>query len=98
VNVCTCAGTAPGYPQHESYCGQPEPEDLRPVAGDPELLADGSIVAWEISSRTRISFVADQVFVTGGPFGTPPTERTVTAAQVRKFGLLLLAWAAGMQP
>lgn len=22
---CTCAGTAPGYPQHESYCGQPEP-------------------------------------------------------------------------
>ena len=22
--TCTCAGTAPGYPQHESYCGQPE--------------------------------------------------------------------------
>jgi NADPH-dependent 7-cyano-7-deazaguanine reductase QueF len=21
---CTCAGVAPGYPQHESYCGQPE--------------------------------------------------------------------------
>ena len=24
---CTCAGTAPGYPQHESYCGQPEELD-----------------------------------------------------------------------
>lgn len=24
---CTCAGTAPGYPQHESGCGQPEPDD-----------------------------------------------------------------------
>lgn len=23
---CTCAGTAPGYPQHESWCGQPEPD------------------------------------------------------------------------
>lgn len=28
---CTCAGTAPGYPQHESYCGQVEHED-RPFA------------------------------------------------------------------
>ena len=24
--TCTCAGTAPGYPQHESYCGQREVE------------------------------------------------------------------------
>jgi hypothetical protein len=74
-----------------------EPETLQPANGDPELLADGSIVAWEISSRTRISFVSDQIFITGH-FPDPPTERTVTAAQVRKFGLLLLAWAAGMQP
>lgn len=22
--ICTCAGTAPGYPQHESHCGQTE--------------------------------------------------------------------------
>lgn len=22
---CTCAGTAPGFPEHESYCGLPEP-------------------------------------------------------------------------
>lgn len=25
--VCTCAGTAPGYPQHESFCGQPDPDE-----------------------------------------------------------------------
>jgi hypothetical protein len=24
---CTCGGTAPGYPQHESFCGQPETDD-----------------------------------------------------------------------
>lgn len=22
---CTCSGTAPGFPQHESWCGLPEP-------------------------------------------------------------------------
>lgn len=22
---CTCAGTSPGFPQHESWCGLPEP-------------------------------------------------------------------------
>lgn len=27
--TCTCAGTAPGYPQHEDHCGQPE-DDCRP--------------------------------------------------------------------
>ena len=27
MSVCTCAGTAPGYPQHESYCGKLELED-----------------------------------------------------------------------
>lgn len=33
--TCTCAGTAPGYPQHESFCGQPEPvEDAPYVEGD----------------------------------------------------------------
>ena len=25
VRGCTCAGTAPGYPQHESYCGTDGP-------------------------------------------------------------------------
>lgn len=25
---CTCAGTAPGYPQHESFCGDPDPDDV----------------------------------------------------------------------
>lgn len=25
VKGCTCAGTAPGYPQHESYCGTDGP-------------------------------------------------------------------------
>jgi len=25
--VCTCAGPAPGYPQHEGFCGQPEDDD-----------------------------------------------------------------------
>ncbi len=25
--TCTCAGTAPGYPQHEDGCGQPEIEE-----------------------------------------------------------------------
>jgi hypothetical protein len=74
-----------------------ETETLQPANGDPELLADGSIVAWEISSRTRISFVHDQIFVTGH-FPDPPTERIVTAEQVRRFALLLLAWAERMQP
>lgn len=22
--TCTCGGTAPGYPQHEDWCGKPE--------------------------------------------------------------------------
>ena len=26
---CTCAGVAPGYPQHEQWCGKPEVEDYR---------------------------------------------------------------------
>jgi hypothetical protein len=97
--ACTCAGTAPGYPQHETGCGQAEPEfvaPIQPAAGDPELLADGSIVAWEISSRTRISFVSDQIFVTGH-FPDPPTERLVTAEQVRRFALLLLLLAERIQ-
>lgn len=25
--TCTCAGTAPGYPQHEPDCGKVEPDD-----------------------------------------------------------------------
>lgn len=25
--MCTCTGTAPGYPQHESYCGT-DPDEL----------------------------------------------------------------------
>jgi hypothetical protein len=25
--TCTCAGVAPGYPQHEDWCGRPESED-----------------------------------------------------------------------
>ena len=28
--TCTCAGTAPGYPQHESFCGQPDPVEPAP--------------------------------------------------------------------
>jgi hypothetical protein len=24
--VCTCAGTSPGFPQHEEFCGLPERE------------------------------------------------------------------------
>lgn len=28
--VCTCAGTAPGYPQHEPFCGEPEPDEDEP--------------------------------------------------------------------
>jgi hypothetical protein len=71
--------------------------DIRPVAGEPELVADGSIVGWDISSRVRINFVGDQILVTGQGMDAP-TERTVTPAQVRRWGLLLLAWAAGMQP
>jgi hypothetical protein len=70
---------------------------IRPVNGEPELVADGSIVGWDISSRVRINFVSDQIFVTGQGMDAP-TERTVTPAQVRRWGLLLLAWAAGMQP
>jgi hypothetical protein len=32
--VCTCAGTAPGYPQHEDWCGKPEVDEppIRTVA------------------------------------------------------------------
>ena len=26
-NRCTCADPAPGYPQHESFCGQPDPDE-----------------------------------------------------------------------
>jgi hypothetical protein len=76
-----------------------EPEfvaPIQPAAGDPELLADGSIVAWEISSRTRISFVHDQIFITGH-FPDPPTERTVTVEQIRRFANLLLDFAAEQQ-
>jgi hypothetical protein len=67
--------------------------ELRPAAGDPELLADGSIVGWDISSRTRICFVNDQILVTGQGLDAP-TERTVTPEQVRRFALLLLAYTA----
>jgi hypothetical protein len=31
---CTCAGTAPGYPQHEPGCGQPEPPECPVCDGD----------------------------------------------------------------
>lgn len=24
---CTCAGPTLGYPQHESFCGQPDPDE-----------------------------------------------------------------------
>lgn len=30
---CTCAGTSPGFPQHEDFCGLPEVE-YRPTAED----------------------------------------------------------------
>ena len=69
---------------------------VQPVAGDPELLADGSIVGWDISSRTRICFVGDQILVTGNGVDVP-TERTVTPEQVRRFALLLLAYTAAQQ-
>lgn len=29
---CTCAGTAPGYPQHELDCGHDVPEDATEAA------------------------------------------------------------------
>jgi hypothetical protein len=74
-----------------------ELETLQRVAGEPELVADGSIVGWDISSRVRINFVSDEIMITGQGLGAP-LERTVTPAQVRRWGLLLLAWAAGMQP
>lgn len=37
--VCTCAGTAPGYPQHEAFCGQPD--------GDPEDPDELSMREWQ---------------------------------------------------
>jgi hypothetical protein len=44
--TCTCAGTAPGYPQHESYCGKPDPDEDDGCAGcrviGPLLTAPGT--------------------------------------------------------
>lgn len=28
MTECTCGGTAPGYPQHELKCGEPENDGL----------------------------------------------------------------------
>ena len=50
---CTCAGTAPGYPQHEEFCGQDDGDpvahgdlangrpDLRDLAGDVAARPEG---------------------------------------------------------
>jgi hypothetical protein len=44
---CTCAGTAPGYPQHESFCGQPE--------DDPAEIADQEALhAWQDANEPTI--------------------------------------------
>jgi hypothetical protein len=32
--VCTCVGPEPGYPQHQSWCGQPEDDDGEAVELD----------------------------------------------------------------
>lgn len=33
---CTCAGPAPGWPQHEPFCGQPEDDDTYSYRSDRE--------------------------------------------------------------
>jgi hypothetical protein len=43
---CTCAGTAPGYPQHESFCGQPEPDEDEDEVPMPEEPVEPFIDDW----------------------------------------------------
>jgi hypothetical protein len=40
---CTCAGTAPGFPQHEPFCGEPEDDGLDDPCEAPDWYDDRPI-------------------------------------------------------
>jgi hypothetical protein len=49
--TCTCAGTAPGYPQHEYWCGWPEND--KPERETDRLEARyGRVEDWRAGSTT----------------------------------------------
>jgi hypothetical protein len=47
---CTCAGTAPGFPQHEPFCGSLRYDSILDYQEEPEVDEDFDHYAGDISN------------------------------------------------
>lgn len=53
--MCNCAGTAPGYPQHETYCGQ---DEFTEFDGEPSWLEEVADVMAPIAYWRLVDYMA----------------------------------------